>query len=284
LTSAWPCLLTTLMLWSAPAAAKLSVEVSPASGRPGDAVMFVVRGAKKAPKGTLGNRKLNFVPMGKRFVALTGLPVELEPGQLEFKVSGTPIGAKRAVELEGELEVVAPNFNSRHLTVDSKYIEPPKKVKRRIKEDRAAFKRAFAQPIEPPKFKRNFAWPRVSIITAPYGDKRTFNNRKPSQHFGIDLDGDTGAPIYASNDGTVVMARDCYASGNTVLLYHGAGLYSAYFHMSKIRVKDGDKVRRGQLLGDVGKTGRVTGPHLHWGIKVDGLWVDGRSLLRLDFD
>jgi murein DD-endopeptidase MepM/ murein hydrolase activator NlpD len=79
------------------------------------------------------------------------------------------------------------------------------------------------------------------------------------------------------------MARDCFGSGNTVLVHHGLQLYSAYFHLSKMEVKVGQKVRRGQLLGLVGKTGRVTGPHLHFGIKHDGRWVDPESVLRLDF-
>jgi len=132
-------------------------------------------------------------------------------------------------------------------------------------------------------FGENFAWPRQGRVTAPYGDLRTFNGKKQSQHFGTDVDGAVGTPIYAANAGTVVMRRDNYASGNTVLVYHGAGLYTAYFHLSAFEVKEGQRVERGQLLGKVGNTGRVTGPHLHWGVKVDDLWVDGETLLKLDF-
>ena len=88
-------------------------------------------------------------------------------------------------------------------------------------------------------------------------------------------------PDYAANDGEVVMVRDCFASGNTVLVHHGGRLFTAYFHMSKFEVKEGQKVKRGELLGLVGKTGRVTGPHLHFGVKLDGRWVNAESLLRL---
>ena len=132
-------------------------------------------------------------------------------------------------------------------------------------------------------FKENFAWPRQDSITAPYGDLRTYNGKKQSQHYGTDIRGATGTPVYAANAGTVVMSRDAYASGNTVLVHHGAGLYTAYFHLSAMDVKDGERVERGQLLGKVGATGRVTGPHLHWGVKVDDMWVDGETLLKLDF-
>jgi len=79
-----------------------------------------------------------------------------------------------------------------------------------------------------------------------------------------------------------VLARDCYMSGQTLLLWHGAGVFTAYFHLSRMEVKDGAAVRRGQPIGRVGSTGRSTGPHLHWGVKVDGLWVDPRSAQRLD--
>ena len=128
-----------------------------------------------------------------------------------------------------------------------------------------------------------FAWPRQDRITAPYGDLRTYNGKKQSQHFGNDIGGDSGTPVSAANAGTVVMTRDNFASGNTVLVHHGAGLYTAYFHLSAMEVKEGERVERGQLLGKVGNTGRVTGPHLHWGVKVDDLWVDGQTLLKLDF-
>ena len=117
-----------------------------------------------------------------------------------------------------------------------------------------------------------------------FGDKRVFNGKMQSQHYGVDLDGAVGAPIIAAQDGEVVLVRHCYTSGRTVLLYHGAGVYSAYFHMSRTRVRAGQRVRRGQRIGDVGKTGRVTGPHLHFSMRVDGLYVDPASVLALDLD
>jgi len=93
-----------------------------------------------------------------------------------------------------------------------------------------------------------------------------------------------GDPVSAANDGTVVLARSCYASGNTVVIHHGGGLFTAYFHLSKIQVTSGKKVARGDRIGLVGKTGRVTGPHLHWAAKVRDLYVNPESLLRLRFN
>ena len=97
-------------------------------------------------------------------------------------------------------------------------------------------------------------------------------------------DGRIGDLVVAANDGVVTLARDCYSSGNTILIHHGAELYSAYFHLSHMDVKPGANVHRGQKIGEVGKTGRVTGPHLHFGVKLAGHYVDPESLLRLDFE
>nr|WP_257456282.1 M23 family metallopeptidase [Archangium lipolyticum] len=259
------------------------LSLQPGTARPGDPVLVTVRGLHEAPTGTLGERPLRFYPVRGGFQAVTGLPVEQTPGQVAVKVTVPAAGSAAPVELSGTLDVVAPGWPSRTLKVANKFVKPPPEVQTRMEQDKAAFAAAFAQGFVPPSFGENFAWPRQGRVTAPYGDLRTFNGKKQTQHFGTDVDGAVGTPIYAANAGTVVMRRDNYASGNTVLVYHGAGLYTAYFHLSAFDVKEGQRVERGQLLGKVGNTGRVTGPHLHWGVKVDDLWVDGETLLKLDF-
>lgn len=275
------CALLLLALWARAGSAQV-LELQPGVARPGDAVLVTVRGAGETPQGSLGGRALRFHAHRGAHRALAGLPVELAPGTLELEISvPSPEGE---VALAGSLEVVEPNFNARELTVSKKFISPPKRVRRQIAQDRAAFAKAFAQAAAAPLFAAGFEWPKLGVRTAPYGDLRMFNGKKKSQHFGTDLDGKVGDPLYAANDGKVVMVRDCYASGGTVLVHHGAELYTAYFHLSSFAVKPGARVRRGQKLGAVGATGRVTGPHLHWGVKVGGLWVDPESLLRLRFD
>lgn len=253
----------------------------PASAKPGDPVLVTVRGAASLPTGTLAGRTLRFFAWHDGFAALTSLPVELAPGTVTVDV--TAPGRGLPVLLSSVLKVDPPGFRERELRVANKYVSPPKAVKARMEADRKAFAAAFAQPFRAPLFAQNFAWPREATVTAPFGDRRSFNGKLQTQHFGVDLDGVTGAPVVAANDGTVVMARDNYASGNTVLVHHGAGLYTAYFHLSRIDVKSGAKVKQGDALGLVGSTGRVTGPHLHWGVKADDRWVDGQTLLKLDF-
>ena len=265
------------LLASFAAAAAPALELVPARVKPGDPVLVVVRGVEGLPEGTVGSRTAMFYRHGERTEALVGIPVEEEPGLVQVRVT---VGA---LKLDAPLEIVPPEFPERKLTVASKFVKIPPSAKARIKADQAAFQKAWDTPFRPRAFTDNFEKPRDSEITAHFGDKRTLNGKKTTQHFGLDLDGSTGDEIRAANDGRVVMVRDCYTSGNTVLVEHGAGLITSYFHMSKFLVKPGQEVKRGELLGLVGKTGRVTGPHLHFGAHIGTLWVNPQALLALPF-
>jgi murein DD-endopeptidase MepM/ murein hydrolase activator NlpD len=275
--------LLALGLVAARAEASPSLSIQPGTAKPGDPVLITVSGLSSAPTGTLAGKPLRFYAASGVWQAITGLGVEHPVGSTEVKVRGKALPEGTPVELAGTLDVVEPGYPERQLQVAGKYVKPPQSVKARMAEDRAAFAAAFSQDFVEPLFEKNFEWPRQDRITAPFGDRRSFNGKLQSQHFGVDVDGDTGSPIYAANAGVVVMTRENYSAGNTVIVHHGTGLYTTYFHMSKILVSKGTRVKQGQKLGLVGKTGRVTGPHLHWGVKVDGLWVDALTLLKLDF-
>ncbi|MGZ6130622.1 MAG: M23 family metallopeptidase [Myxococcaceae bacterium] len=265
------------LIVSLAAAAAPTLELVPARVKPGDPVLVVVHGVEALPEGTVGARPARFYRRDAGAEALVGIPVEQEPSILEVHVTAG------AVTLEAPLEVVPPEFPERKLTVASKFVTIPPSARARIKADQAAFQKAWATPFRPRAFSDNFEKPREALITAHYGDKRTLNGKKTTQHYGLDLDGSTGDEIHAANDGRVVMVRDCYTSGNTVLVDHGAGLITSYFHLSKFLVKAGQEVHRGELLGLVGKTGRVTGPHLHFGAHIGALWVNPQALLALPF-
>ena len=246
-------------------------------------MLITVKGADPGhePQGRLGGFDLDFLPFAGGWQALVGLPVETKDGLLELSV--TMVTNLQELDVHGSLEVVPPEFRSSELKVSKKFTSPSRKQRQWTKRDQAAFDDAFGQARSEPLFSDNFAWPRNDVVTAPFGDLRMFNGKKKSQHFGVDLNGSTGDEAYASNDGRVVMQRECFGSGNTVVIFHGLGLYTAYFHLSRFDVKAGQKVKKGQRIGLIGKTGRVTGPHLHWGSKVSGRWVDAQSVLRLDF-
>ena len=261
--------------------AALEVRLQPGVARPGDAVLVEVTGTTEAPSGQLGTTELIFLPYRDRWVAIIGLSVEKKPGPVPFDVTGQSAdGVKEHVG--GELEVRKPDFRRRQLTVSKRFTNPSRAERKRSAEDQAEFDRTFDRDFEPWTFTQPFAWPRQDQVSAPFGDLRLFNGKKKSQHFGADINGETGDPIYASNDGEVAMVRDCFGSGGTVLIHHGGRLFTSYFHMSAFDVKVGQKVKRGQLLGKVGSSGRVTGPHLHFGVKLDGRWIDPESVLRLE--
>ncbi len=260
--------------------ADLSVQVQPGQARPGDLVLLTVRGAAQVPTGTLGKYTLHFFAHGTCHQALVGLPSDIDGGeQWELSVKAGP---KQSID--GALEVLPADFPKRELTVAARFISPSAKDRRQMAADSRAFKAAFAQKPTPRLFSGDFEWPRLSDITAPFGDQRMFNGKRQSQHYGTDINGQTGDEVGASNDGVVVMVRECFGSGGTIILHHGMGLYTAYFHLSRKDVKYGQKVSRGELIGLVGKSGRVTGPHLHFGAKIDGRWVNAESLLRLGFN
>lgn len=258
------------------------VTVAPGTPRPGDLLLITFFSSEKGkpPAGTLAGKPLHFFSFKKGYRALAPLSVDQPLGPLSFEI--VPAGAKEPIS--HTVDVIDPRFRESELKVANKFVSPPKEVKAQIAQDKREFSRAYNQPFVFPLFKKNFRWPRPPLVTAPFGDRRVFNGKLQSQHYGTDLDGKTGDEITSANDGVVVMARECYASGGTVLVHHGADLFTAYFHMSRIDVKPGDKVKRGQHLGLVGKTGRVTGPHLHWAVKVNGMYVDAESLMRLDFE
>jgi len=202
------------LLLALAAAAAPAVSVAPAEARPGDAVLIRVGGAGEAPAGRLAGHPLLFWPDGSEWRALGALPVEIPPGPVSAAVEAGGEGA------QASLTVVEPGFLSRSITLPPRYVETPRdpELRRRIVRDRKAFEKAWHQPPGPPRFLGGFGWPRVSPVTGHFGDRRILNRRKESVHYGLDLAGARGAPPLAAADGTVVLARNAYYSGRTVVL------------------------------------------------------------------
>ncbi len=261
------------------ATAAPTLLLAPAAARPGDAVLVRVIGAsaREAPAGALAGRPLTFWRAGGEWRALSALPMETAVGDVEAVVAAS------GASLAAALRIVEPGFPSRALTLPSRYVEPPPEVKARIAADRAAFQAAYDRPFAPPRFGDGFALPRRAPFSGRFGDRRLVNGQKETVHYGLDLEGARGDPVDAAAAGEVALVRDAYMSGRTVVLWHGAGVYTLYFHLDRVDVRSGQRVRRGQRIGRVGSTGRATGPHLHWSARVDGLLVDPASLLALDF-
>ncbi len=128
----------------------------------------------------------------------------------------------------------------------------------------------------------SFLRPRVSAITSEFGSGRVFNGRVTSRHLGVDFRGAVGEPVRAANRGVVALVDNFFLAGNVIYINHGGGVVTAYFHLSKPLVAVGDTVVRGQEIGVVGSTGRVTGPHLHWAARYGTITVNPLDLVSLD--
>lgn len=186
-------------------------------------------------------------------------------------------------DVEGSLpfEIVDGGYPAETLKVDNSRVNPPKKVMKRILREIKEVNEVYAIFTPERYWKGSFKLPIDSKITSVFGTKRIYNGKLKNFHGGLDLKAPEGTPIHATGAGTVVLAKNLYYSGNTVIIDHGFGLLTMYFHMSKFKVKKGDAVEAGDLLGLSGKTGRVTGPHLHWQVIINKIKVNPADLLEV---
>lgn len=179
------------------------------------------------------------------------------------------------------VNVVKKNYPSESLRVDRKRVKLSPKDQQRVNRERKMLNGIYSNPIGRSLFTKKFLLPLKSLITSVYGVRRLFNNIKKSQHLGIDFRAKVGVSIPASNRGKVVLAMNLFYTGNTVIIDHGLGIFSVYGHLSRLLVEKDDLVNRQDIIGLAGNTGRVTGPHLHWGVKIHFNWVDGMKLISL---
>lgn len=182
-------------------------------------------------------------------------------------------------ELSIPLNIQTFEYPTETLSVDSAKVSPPPEALERIAQEKAEAE-AIYNIITPKRYwSKPFIYPMESNITSQYGSARTYNGILKSYHGGVDFRARTPLPILATNDGVVVLVKDRYYAGGTVIIDHGEGVYSCYFHMSQFDVNVGDTVSRGQTIGLTGATGRITGPHLHFGIMVYNTQTDPLALI-----
>lgn len=198
---------------------------------------------------------------------------DLTPYQCELK-SGDKV-------LESYSYKVVPKvYESEVLKVDMKKIKLNAKDQKRADAEQLVLNKIYASSNNDFFFKLPFQEPMTSFKTSIYGKKRLYNNHKSGQHLGIDYRAAIGEKVPAANRGKVVLARDLFYTGWTVLIDHGLEVYTNYGHLSKTLVEEGTIVERGDIIGLSGNTGRTSGPHLHWGVKIQGQYVDGMSLIK----
>jgi hypothetical protein len=217
------------------------------------------------------------------FVSYLGLDLGSKPGPYSIEASAlTAEGSLFAASRE--IHVLPKKFPVKRLRVEEKYVTPPPEVMERIRTESALLGSVFSIYTEEWLGEGNFVLPTDGDAVPNFGERRFFNDQPRSPHSGIDISSPRGTPVMASNSGRVVLAAELYFAGKTVVVDHGLGIFSFYGHFSKLRVVRGARIRKGDVIGEVGSTGRVTGPHLHWSVRVRGSRVDPLSLMSLILD
>ena len=252
--------------------------------QPGEVVVVEIRPSEPlvAVRATVFGATTRFFPSGNGdvWVGLIGIDLETKPGEYAAAVRATT-GQGDTVRTAYSLTVEAKQFPTRHLSVNPRFVDPPADVLDRIQREATRQAEIFATVSQVRQWRGGFLRPVSGEATSSFGRRSVYNGEARSPHSGTDFRSAAGTPIRAPNAGTVVLTGEQYFSGNVVIVDHGWGLYSYFAHLSAIEVAEGDHVESGDVVGLVGATGRVTGPHLHWTVWLNEARVDPLSLIGL---
>ena len=275
---------------------RLALETSQISARsrtprPGELVVLSIE--LPAPTGRVRVRAFGrdveaYREGDREWRALVGIDLDVKPGTYSVTADAdTPSTERSGRAGAGTMHaayalVVTPRaFLTRRLTVNEAFVTPPASERDRIERDAKLLDGVWKSPAGERLWHEPFVRPVAQEANSAFGTRSVFNGKRRNAHGGADFLSPAGTPIRAPNAGRIVVARGLYFSGNTVVIDHGLGLFSTLAHLSEIDVHEGDRVPAGQIIGRVGATGRVTGPHLHWAVRASGARVDPLSLLAL---
>jgi hypothetical protein len=218
-------------------------------------------------------------PAGRRGVwaGLVAVPLDTRPGKAELRFEWTESGTRRIEKIR--FEVVAGRFGEETLKVDPRHVRPSPEELERIRREQKRLNEVYASGSRERLWRGGFQYPVPGEVNGPFGTRRLFNGELQSRHTGVDFRAQEGDPVKSAGDGMVRLAEDLFYSGNAVIIDHGTGVFTSYSHLSRISVAVGQRVGAGEIVGRIGATGRATGPHLHWGLKVNS--VSANPLLFL---
>jgi murein DD-endopeptidase MepM/ murein hydrolase activator NlpD len=225
-------------------------------------------------------RKIPAFRAGEVWTTVAGVDLDTKPGEHQADVLFT-MADGRVDKREAVIKVIQKKYPTTKLTVDEKYVELSKADLARANSETKETEAIYASVTNEMLWTTPFTVPIAGESGTNFGHRRVFNGQPRAPHAGADLKATTGTPIHSTNRGRVVLAKNLFFTGNTVILDHGLGIYSLYAHLSRIDVAVGTIVTNGQLIGLAGATGRVTGPHLHWGMRVQGARVDPFTLVGM---
>ena len=278
------CLVLSLTL---PAFAGPTLTLQSRAVQRGEILLVVAEGnhSKKAPIGNFRGHPLVFFPAVSTGTWLAFIALDLDAPIGSARIDATLRDSRgRAVPHRIDLTVAPGTFPVEELSVDQKYVTPPKSDAERIENESAQLKYLWSRYESARLFTGRFDPPIAGAATARFGERRVFNGQPRAPHSGMDLKAKAGTPVRSPAAGRVVFAGPLFFSGNTIIVEHGLGIKTLYAHLSRMSVKTDDLVKKGQVIGHVGATGRVTGPHLHWALKVREARIDPYSLTALDLD
>jgi murein DD-endopeptidase MepM/ murein hydrolase activator NlpD len=257
------------------------VVSKPAGILQGEIAQLTVAGAELADvEGKFGKEKVPFYRNAQgHFVALLGVDLEAKPGpaKLHIKVT-TQSGMSR--ESDVSLRIKAKSFPHEDFSVPPQFDQLTPEVLERIRREQEQFLRAYATSAPTRLWEKPFMMPVTMDVSSPFGYRRVINGTPRAPHTGVDLRAPMGTEVAAANDGRVALIGEFFFTGKTIVLDHGGGLFTFYFHLSEFKAEEGAEVRKGDVIGLSGMTGRVTGPHLHWAARLNGARVDPFQLVQ----
>ena len=240
----------------------------------GVAVVALPLRAASAPQVEMDGHKIMVVSHGDQWYALAGLPFDTAPGEKKLDVK------EDSSVTEVNFSVTTKEYATQSLTIaNPEMVNPTPAELKRIEREAAHLDKVVNGWRKTSHPGISFIWPAAGPETSPFGVRRVLNGEAKNPHSGIDIGAPAGTPVHAPADAVVADVGRYYFCGKTLTLDMGEGLYSVYCHLSKIKVRPGERVKQGQLVGKIGATGRTTGPNLHWTVRLNGTVVDPHVFL-----
>jgi len=258
-------------LWS------FDINITPEEPKQGDVILIRIGHYDgETPEGSFLGKKLHFFKsVSGDFLSLAGIDMKTTPGEYNLTLN---IDEKIT---EKKINVVSGLFEIQRLTLPQKMVDLDHKTLKRVEAELTRLAKLW--PIMNEKlWESRFIMPLQGAVIGSFGAKRIINHQEKSPHSGIDIRAKEGDPIIAPNNGRIVLIDEQFFGGKTIVIDHGYGIYSMFYHLSKIEVHLNQKVKRGDLIGLAGSTGRATGPHLHWGVRLHGQRINPLSLVELN--
>jgi murein DD-endopeptidase MepM/ murein hydrolase activator NlpD len=258
--------------------------VAPIRVKQGDVFYFSVPAGPdgESAQGRFRGRTIPFFRTedGRKFGALVGVDLADPPSKQDLlvEVSGKGGVMKRR---HYPVQVVLVHFATQELTVPQNYVDLDDETAKRVEEEKEKILQSLTKVTTERLWSGRFIMPVDGKIAGSFGRRRIINGQPRSPHNGEDINAPQGTVVRATNEGIIALVGDFFFSGKSIVLDHGLGLYTMYFHLDEVDVAEGEKISKGAVLGKVGATGRATGPHLHWGMRIDGARVNPLSILNV---